>query len=348
MTEDERAGRRRIRKSATLELVPNVQKGHTRGNPPPTGGFRAVLMIKSFLFVLVLVLGAIDLPAQQQEKTSSKELSQYVQDARNSGLKDNQIQQNAVNAGWPEALVKEAIASLRGAPKATAATADSKTAAPPASMAARVAVDEARPAPTPAAPGMPANAETRNAGGPEPGGAGSVKPAMANRGVPDEYRIGEGDILQVSVWGERDASVPSVVVRPDGMISMPLIKDVRVAGLTPAEAEKTITELLSKQIKAVDVTVIVSGINSKKVFFIGGGIKKEVPVPYTYRMTIMQAISEAGGLTDFAKRKKIYVLRNENGRQYKLAFDYDAVLKGQRMELNVPLLPGDTIVVPNH
>ena len=65
-------------------------------------------------------------------------------------------------------------------------------------------------------------------------------------------------------------------------------------------------------------------------------------------MTIMQGISEAGGLTDYAKRKKIYVLRNENGRQYKLPFDYDAVLKGEHMELNLPLLPGDTIVVPNH
>ena len=63
---------------------------------------------------------------------------------------------------------------------------------------------------------------------------------------------------------------------------------------------------------------------------------------------LMQGISEAGGLTDYAKRKKIYVLRNENGRQYKLPFDYDAVLKGERMELNLPLLPGDTIVVPNH
>jgi len=175
-----------------------------------------------------------------------------------------------------------------------------------------------------------------------------MKPATPNRGVPDEYRIGEGDVLGISVWGEPAASVGSVVVRPDGIISMPLIKDVRVAGMTPAEAEKTITELLSKQIRAADVTVIVSGINSKKVFFVGGGVKKEGPIAYTYRMTIMQGISEAGGLSDYAKRKKIYVLRNENGRQYKLPFDYDAVLRGEQMELNLPLPPGDTIVVPNH
>jgi polysaccharide export outer membrane protein len=166
--------------------------------------------------------------------------------------------------------------------------------------------------------------------------------------VPDEYRIGEGDVVGVSVWGEAGASVGGVVVRPDGMITMPLIKDVHVAGLTPREAEKVITDLLSQQIKAADVTIIINQTHSKKVFMVGGGIKKEGPIPYTYRMTIMQAISEAGGLSDYAKRKKIYVLRNESGRQYKFPFDYDAVLRGVHMELNIPLMPGDTLVVPNH
>ena len=212
--------------------------------------------------------------------------------------------------------------------------------------APKTAVEETRP--TPDKPAATATLEARNPVGAEPDKPASVKPAVPNRGVPDEYRIGEGDVLGISVWGEKEASVGAVMVRLDGIISMPLIKDVKVAGLTPAEAEKIITELLSKQIRAPDVTVIVSGINSKKVFFVGGGIRKEGPLPYTYRMTIMQGISEAGGLTDYAKRKKIYVLRNENGRQYKLAFDYDAVLRGERMELNLTLLPGDTIVVPNH
>jgi len=285
-------------------------------------------MLRSF-FWLILVFGTVDLPAQQ-EKTPTKELTQFVRDAQKAGLQDAQIQQNAVKAGWPEPLVKQAIDSLRAMPGAAAVKADSPA------------------APAQAIPPAPANAEPRSTGGGEPDRAGSAKPAVASRGVPDEYRIGEGDVLQISVWGEPAASVPSGVVRPDGMISMPLIKDVRVAGMTPAEAEKIITELLSKQIRAADVTVIVSGINSKKVFFVGGGVKKEGPIAYTYRMTIMQGISEAGGLTDYAKRKKIYVLRNENGRQYKLSFDYDAVLKGEHMELNIPLLPGDTIVVPNH
>jgi polysaccharide export outer membrane protein len=181
-----------------------------------------------------------------------------------------------------------------------------------------------------------------------PAGNDGGTPKPIQRNVPEEYRIGEGDVIQVSVWGEREASVGSVVVRPDGMITMPLLKDVRVAGLTPGEAEKVIAEPLSKLIKTADVTVIINQINSKKIFMVGGGIKKEGPLPYTYRMTVMQAISEAGGMSDYAKRKKIYVLRNENGRQFKLPFDYDAVLNGKRMEMNHILLPGDTLVVPNH
>jgi polysaccharide biosynthesis/export protein len=173
-----------------------------------------------------------------------------------------------------------------------------------------------------------------------------ASPGNAPAAASDEYRIGEGDVLQISVWGEPAASVPSVVVRPDGNISIPLLKDVKVAGLTPAQVEKIITEGLADFIKAANVTVMVAQINSKKVYLLGA-VKKEGTIPYSYRMTVMQALSEAGGLTDYAKRKKIYVMRNENGKESRLPFDYDAVVKGQHMELNIPLLPGDTIVVPH-
>jgi polysaccharide export outer membrane protein len=111
------------------------------------------------------------------------------------------------------------------------------------------------------------------------------------------------------------------------------------------EAEKQITEQLSKFVTTADVTVIVAQINSKKIYLVGG-IKKEGPMAYTYRMTVLQAISEAGGLTDYARKKKIYVLRHEDGRDYKLPFDYDAVLRGEHMEMNIVLLPGDTLIVP--
>src|SRR5215467_10542220 len=95
-----------------------------------------------------------------------------------------------------------------------------------------------------------------------------------SHGVADDYLIGAGDILQISVWNEKDVSVPTVVVRPDGRIAIPLIKDVEVAGKRPVEAEKEITTLLSKFINTPNVTVVVTAINSKKVYVLGG-VKKE-------------------------------------------------------------------------
>jgi polysaccharide export outer membrane protein len=182
--------------------------------------------------------------------------------------------------------------------------------------------------------------------GTEPGAAGAPPAAAGKTAADTEYEIGAGDVVQVSVWGKQAASVPSAVVRPDGKISMPLLKEVAIAGLTPAQAEKTIAEQLDQFIKGADVTVVVSQINSKKIYLLGA-VKKEGTISFTYHMTVMQALSEAGGLTDYAKRKKIYVIRLENGKEYRLPFDYDAVVKGERMESNIPLEPGDTIVVPH-
>lgn len=164
--------------------------------------------------------------------------------------------------------------------------------------------------------------------------------------ITADYRIGEGDIISVSVWREADASAPMAVVRPDGKVSLPLIKELYIAGMTPAEAETAVARQLSAFINKPEVAVVVREIHSKRVYVVGAA-KKEGPVPYTYRMTVLQAISEAGGLTDYAKRKKIYVLRTENGKQRKLPFNYDAVVKGEQMDRNVELQPGDTLVIPN-
>ena len=309
---------------------------------------RIPLMFKPFYFGLVLICSSLAGNAIAQGQAPPKELVEYVRDAKKAGLKDDQIQQNAVQAGWTAAAVQQAMGIEPTAqPKAKAKEEESKT---PAAAPIAPALEQPATAPAPQRPASePAGTQTPGTQAVTPGGSDSATPQRPlQRNTPDEYRIGEGDVIQINVWGERDASVGSVVVRPDGMITMPLLKDIRVAGLTPAEAEKAIAEPLSKLIKAADVTVIVNQINSKKVFLVGGGIKKEGPLPYTYRMTVMQAISEAGGLTDYAKRKKIYVLRNENGRQFKLPFNYDAVLNGEHMELNIPLLPGDSLVVPNH
>ena len=170
--------------------------------------------------------------------------------------------------------------------------------------------------------------------------------ADKNRGVPDDYKIGAGDVLQIAVWKEPDVSVPAVVVRSDGKVAMPLLKEVDVLGLTPKQAEQKITEQLAKYIHGVDVTIVVTAVNSKKIYLIGA-VKKEGPLPIQYRMTVLQALTEAGGLTDYAKKKKIYVLRNEDGKQYRLPFNYDAVIKGEQMEQNIWLQAGDTVVVPH-
>lgn len=315
-------------------------------------------MLKAAFIGFTLFLGAAPSPARAQADTPPEQLIQYVRDAKKGGLKDTQIQQNAIKAGWPaqdvtnalEAVVKNPAKPVAAATNPTAANA--QTDGVPSAKAAETPTTPAAPAAEGAAPVAGVAAEGAKSEQPVPENSskdmGVPKTSPINRGVPYEYHIGEGDVIQINVWGEPTASVGSVVVRPDGKITMPLVKDISVAGLTPAEAEATITEQLSKQIKAADVTVIVNQINSKKIFVVGGGIKKEGPINFTYRMTVMQAISEAGGLSDYAKRKKIYVLRNENGRQYQLKFDYDAVLKGEHMETNIPLIAGDTLVVPNH
>lgn len=293
-------------------------------------------------YVLTLgMLAVLPVCAQQQPP---RELVEYIRDARKAGLQDGNIQQNAVKAGWPADVVARAIRDGAHQPTSTA---------PPAAKAApRTSFEipsqltpEAAAAPAAAAAATPSKVPPPATGVPAGAEPAAQKTAPLDRGVPNDYQIGAGDVLQISVWKEPDASVPSVVVRPDGRISMPMLKDVAVIGMTPAQAEVAITNQLVKFISAADVTVIVKEINSKKIYVVGG-VKKEGPIPYTYRMTILQALSEAGGLSDYAKRKKIYVLRHESGRDYQLPFDYDAALRGEHMELNIPMLPGDTLVVP--
>jgi polysaccharide biosynthesis/export protein len=167
----------------------------------------------------------------------------------------------------------------------------------------------------------------------------------ANSDLPDNYRIGIGDVLQVSVWREPEASVPSAAVRSDGKISMPLIKEVEVAGMTPPEAERMLSERLSRYIHGADVAVIVKEVHSRRVYLVGG-VRAVGAVELKGPMTVLQALTQSGGVTDYAKRKQIYVLRVENGKQTKLPFNYEAVIKGENVEQNIVLLPNDTVVVP--
>ena len=264
--------------------------------------------------------------AAQTDKAPPPELVKYVRDTRSRGLTDAKIKSQAVAIGWPAATVDEALAYVR------------TTKAPPPKTPA---VEATPPANTPA-PAQPILASATSS----PKQTPTLPDPSFSRGVPDDYVIGAGDTLQISVWKEPEASVPVVVVRPDGKITVPLIKEVEVAGLTPAQAEQTITERLAKFIADANVTLVVATISSKKIYIIGAA-RKEGPLPYTYGMSVMQALSEAGGVTEYAKRKKIYILRTENGREYRLDFNYDDVVKGQSMEQNILLLPSDTVVIPH-
>ncbi len=182
---------------------------------------------------------------------------------------------------------------------------------------------------------------------PAAGGQEAAQPSPAHPPQQDStYRIGAGDVLDISVWNEPQASVQAAVVRPDGKISLPLLKDINVVGLTPMELSHELTGRLEKLIRSADVTVVVREIHSKKVYLVGQ-VNKIGPMPLTSDdTTVLQALAEAGGLTLYAKKTKIYVLRTENGKKSKLPFNYEAVVKGEHMEQNVVLLPDDTIVVP--
>jgi polysaccharide biosynthesis/export protein len=243
--------------------------------------------------VLCAFVGCV-LPCHAATAKSSKELLDYIQEARKLGLSDDAIQKQALSAGWDQLAIDQAWSIVR----------------------------------------QPGN--EKQTLGPLPRTPESLSPG---------YRIGAGDVIQIVVWKESEASVPEATVRADGKISMPLIREVEAAGLSIAEFEKSLEEKLGKFIVDPAVTVVARHINSKKVYMVGA-VKNEGPIALNRPLTVLQALNEAGGVTDYAKKKKIYILRNEAGHQVKLPFDYQAVLRGERLEQNRMLLPDDTVVVP--
>jgi len=172
----------------------------------------------------------------------------------------------------------------------------------------------------------------------------SSAPTANQPAVGADYTIGVDDVLDISVWKEPDVS-RVVPVRPDGKISLPLISDVQAAGLTPADLATEIAGRLKKYLNDPQVTVIVSQINSRRVYIVGGVIRAGA-YPLLPGMTVLQAISSAGGFTVYADTKSIRVMRIVGGKQVQLPFDYHAVLKGTKSSENILLEPGDTIVVP--
>jgi polysaccharide export outer membrane protein len=167
------------------------------------------------------------------------------------------------------------------------------------------------------------------------------KPSQEAQAPP--FIIGPGDILDVSVWKEPNFS-RQVPVRPDGKISLPLLNDIQAAGQSPMQLAAAITEKLKKYVTDPQVTVTVMVINSQKVYVVGE-VLRPGPIPLLPGMTALQALSLAGGITQFARPKYGYVLRKEGGKDTYYPLNYRNLLRGD-MQGNIVLKSGDTIVVP--
>lgn len=175
------------------------------------------------------------------------------------------------------------------------------------------------------------------------GAAGSTtgntsQPPPANDST---YVIGPEDSLHVAVWKEADLTA-TLPVRPDGKISLPLLNDVQASGLTPMQLADSITEKLKKYVTDPRVTVVVTAMNSQRIYVLGE-VAHSGAMALTPNMTVLQALASTG-FSQFANLKGIYVLRQENGKQEKIPVKYKQLIKGTAQ--NIVMKPGDTIVVP--
>jgi polysaccharide export outer membrane protein len=158
------------------------------------------------------------------------------------------------------------------------------------------------------------------------------------------YQFTEGDVIAVRVWKNQELSV-EVPVRPDGMISVPLLDDVVAAGMTADRLKDGITAKLSEYITNPSVTVIL--LQSAKRAYVQGEVQRPGPVPLTTQLSIVDAISASGGFTPFADKGDIRVIRRDaKGGEAEFAFDYPAYVRGRAPGTNFLLQPGDLVVVP--
>lgn len=184
------------------------------------------------------------------------------------------------------------------------------------------------PAPPAAAPATPTPAPTTPSAPPH---------------VDPSYIIGPDDVLQITVWKEQTLS-GTFPVRPDGMISMVLLGDVKASGVTTAELTTTLTTMYKKYVQDPIVTVAVAQDSSQRIFIVGE-VGHVGPVQITPGMTVLQAISAAGGVTPYAHKNRIYILRGPQGKQEKIPFNYKAAFRGDNSQ-DIALKPNDTVVVP--
>ena len=170
-----------------------------------------------------------------------------------------------------------------------------------------------------------------------------AKPRPVLSGLED-YRIGPEDVLSISVWKNEPMS-RVLPVRPDGMISLPLLDDVMAAGLTPMELRNILAQKLAEYVPSPSVTVIVNDVHSFKVSVIG-----EVVRPARYelksRTSVLDVLAMAGGFNQFAARTRVVVLRQEGDKRVRIPFNYNKVTQGATDEENLYLRPGDIVLVP--
>jgi polysaccharide export outer membrane protein len=176
------------------------------------------------------------------------------------------------------------------------------------------------------------------------GRAEAQRPGKAAESTAAVYRIGPEDVLQISVFGNEDLS-RTVPVRPDGMISLPLLNDVEAAGLTPMELRESLMTKLVEFVPSAEIAVIVTEIHSFLITVIG-----QVSEPGRYDLrssaTVVDALAMAGGFREFAGRSRIVVIRREGNTERRIAFDYDKLGANKGPQENFPLRPGDIVMVP--
>lgn len=168
-----------------------------------------------------------------------------------------------------------------------------------------------------------------------------VRPAIA---ADAPYTINAGDVLQITVWKEEGLD-QEILVLPDGTINYPLVGSIPVEGRTTAEVQGIIKQKLSKLIPDASVTVLIKAALGHTVSVIGQ-VAKPGELVMGHRLTVMQALSQAGGLTPYASESSIIILRRENGKETSIEFPYDDIVDGDHLDKDITLLPGDVVVVP--
>jgi polysaccharide export outer membrane protein len=160
----------------------------------------------------------------------------------------------------------------------------------------------------------------------------------------DTYTIAAGDVLQISVWKEETLD-REVVVLPDGKVTFPLVGSVSVAGKTPTAVQQDIKEKLQNFIPNATVSVVVKADLGHTVSVIGQ-VTKPGEIVMSHHLSVMEALSQAGGLTPYAKQSGIIILRRQNGKETSIPFPYSDVVEGDDLDQDITLLPGDVVVVP--